>query len=464
MEISTSDIGLIGDLDATAIAQGIKKNEFTAAEVSACCIERARFANPKLNAIVSERFDEHTVQSDEHANEVFGGVPMFFKDEVHVKGFSTRHGSGSLPDDPEKRNEKLVDQVLSTGCVALGKSACSEFGLLPTVETDVNGATRNPHDLNFSTGGSSGGSAALVAAGVVPIAHAMDGGGSIRIPAACCGLIGLKPTSGRHDGSPTKNMPIDIVTHGIVCRSVRDSANYFAAIEKFHPNKKLPEIGLITSPSKSRLKIALITESPAGIECLPEVLAASVSAGKACEKLGHHVERITSPFQEEVKPHFIIYYAFLANMIKNFGKVVYNRKFQGDQLENFTRELGSAFPKLILQAPTSFKQLKYELTKEYDALFEQYDVLMCPTLSTPVPRIGYFDPGIGFFSMIQKLDHYINSTVVQNVTGTPAMSLPMAKCSNGLPIGIQFAGNKGKEAMLLELAFEIEQAGLLANS
>lgn len=449
---------LIAGLDGTAIAEGIRKGDYSAREVLEDTYNLAEQVNEELNAVVAWADRSGSQMRCHNKNGVFADVPTFAKDEVNVAGMPTRHGSKSLPDRAEKKNEAVVDQFLSTGCVIIGKTATSEFGLLPAVETDLNGATRNPYNTDYSTGGSSGGSGAMVAAGVVPFAHAMDGGGSIRIPASCCGLVGLKPSRGRHVGSPTKNLPIDIVTQGIVSRTVRDTANYWYDVEQHHSPRNLPNIGHVTGPGKQRMKIGMFTQTPSGIESHPDVVDAIRDAGRKCVELGHHIEMIDNPFSHEVKPDFMLYYAFLANLIQNFGKVTYNWKFDSSELEEFTRELGRAFPKVMIQAPQSFTRLKRNLLKDYEKATSEYDLLLCPTLSTPVPRIGYFAPDTGFLAMVQKLNHYIHSTIIQNATGMPAISLPMAKCGNGLPIGAQFSAGMGEERKLIELAFELEAA------
>lgn len=456
--ISTFNIGILKDLDATSIAEKIKNGDFTKQEVLDCVQQRMEQANPSLNAVMSHDFKLAQKYINKSKNGVFEGVPTFIKDLLDVKGFPTLHGSNAMPNKPSKRNDKAVNQILSTGCIIVGKSTSSEFGLLPATETLVNGNTTNPHNVNYSTGGSSGGAGALVASGIVPIAHAADGGGSIRIPAACCGLVGLKPSRGRHNQSPTKSLPIDIVTQGIVSRTVRDTANYFTAIEGYYKPKNLPAIGKVSGPGSKRLKIAVITDSPAGVESHPDVVKVVQNAAKQCEDIGHHVEMVQNPYGADVIFDFLIYYSFLAKMATQFGKITYDIQFDADKLEPFTKELGGYFSKLMLMFPTSIKRLKNDLIAKYNHQFTQYDVVLSPVLSSPVPKLGYFGHEVDFLSHIMKLNTYVNFTVIQNAVGAPAISLPMGKCSNGLPIGAMFAANVGEEAKLLELAFELEKA------
>ena len=462
-KLSTYSIGILQKLDATAISEKIKSKEILVNEVFDTTQQRLAKANPKINAVMCSNFDYPNL-SKLKENGVFSGVPMFIKDLLHVKGFPTLNGSNALPKVASKKSDKVVKQIESTGCIVVGKSTTSEFGLLPATETYVSGNTCNPHNLNYSTGGSSGGAAALVASGVVPIAHAADGGGSIRIPASCCGLVGLKPSRGRHNQSPTKSLPVDIVTQGIVSRSVRDTANYFAAIEQYYKPKNLPSIGTISSAGKKRLKIALITDSPAGVESHPDVVKTIMEAGKQCESLGRRVEYIKNPYGADVMFDFLIYYSFLANMASSFGKLAYDLKFDASKLEPFTKELGSYFSKLMFLFPASIKRLKNDLVLRYNEQMSQYDVVLSPVLASPVPKIGYFGPDVEFLSHIMKLNNYVNFTIIQNAVGAPAISLPMGKCTDGLPIGAMFAANLGEEAKLLELAFELEEAGLFIQN
>lgn len=456
------DIGILGTMDATEMADQIKNKKISTEEAVNCAIERAKKVNPTLNAIVNDCFDAPVVQKEKNEGAYFQGVPTFIKDLINVEGLPTLHGSLSVSAAAQKKSEKNTKQVLSTGCVVLGKSTTSEFGLLPAVETLQQGITLNPINLGYSTGGSSGGSAALVAAGVVPFAHAADGGGSIRIPAACCGLVGLKPSRGRDVDSPTAMLHIDIVCQGVLTRTVRDSANYYAAAEMHYSNPKLPKIGWINAPIQKRLKIGLFTGTPTKIKCHSEVNEVTLAAGKFCENLGHEVELIQNPFTQETKIDFLAYWSFVTYLVYRFGKTTYGIGFNKSKLENFTVQMAKIYPKLILSTAKSIRRLK-KFMVYYDSLYEKYDVMLSPILSHPVPEIGYFGPENNFFSNIEKLSQYVNYTTFQNVSGAPAISLPMGQCSNGLPLGVQFAGKLGDDRQLLELAWEIEANGGLID-
>lgn len=460
-KISVFGHGLLANMDATAIAEHLKAKDFSVQEAIQCVQERAALTEPTLNAIVASDFNPDN--KNFAVDGVFAGVPTFVKDLVHVQGFPTRHGSAAVPSSISKKNEKVVDHFRSTGVVVLGKSSTSEFGLLPSSNTLVNGETRNPRNTAFCTGGSSGGAAALVAAGVVPIAHAMDGGGSIRIPASCCGLVGLKPSRGRHVGSSTLGLPVDIVTNGIISRTVRDTANYYKGIEDFRAHPKLPAIGHVTGPGKKRLKIAMFTQNPADIEADADVAAAVLKAGKACEDLGHQVEYIKNPYHDQILFDFLVYYSCLSRFLVSFGRILVHPKFQRKELEPFTLGLAKFYTNSIFHTPSSFKRLRKDIIQEQNALYEKYDVLLGPTLLTSVPKLGYFGGDQKFISLVMRLNNYVNFTILQNASGAPAISLPIGKCSKGLPIGPQFAAKLGNDRTLLELAFELEAAGAFVN-
>jgi amidase len=456
IRINVSQNGILSGMDATSIASHIKAKDFTAQEALDCVRSRAEETEPIVNAIVASDYDltGKTVASEG----VFAGVPTFIKDLVQTKGFATRQGCEGVPNVVAKKHEKVMHHIASTGVVVAGKSTTSEFGLLPSSETILHGITRNPVNTEYSTGGSSGGAAALVAAGVVPFAHAMDGGGSIRIPASCCGLVGLKPSRGRHIGSPSLMLPVDIVTNGIVSRTVRDTANYFHGIEQFRAHPKLPPIGHVVAPGKKRLRIAMFTQNPAGIEAHPEVSQSVLDAGKKCEELGHTVTYIPNPYNDQILFDFLVYYSMLARLLVSFGRVAVHPRFNSKKVEPFTSGLATFFSKSLFHAPSSFRRLRHDVAKEYNALFTTYDVLLSPTLLMPVPKLGYYAGDQNFISLVMRLNNYVNFTILQNVTGAPAISLPLGKCSNGLPVGTQFAAKLGDDRTLLELAFELESA------
>lgn len=456
--ISTFDIGILENMDATEVAAKIQAKVFTAKEAVACSIERAKSSDNSVNAIVNADYDHALHESKKQHTGIFAGVPTFIKDLNDVKGLPTLKGSSGFKVIPANKNDKIVDQLLSvTGSIILGKSSTSEFGLLPCGETLQHGETRNPWNTEHSTGGSSAGAAALVAAGVVPFAHASDGGGSIRIPAACCGLVGLKPSRGRNITSASQIVPIDIAQDGIVSRTVRDTANYIHGLELYHKNSKLLPIGLINKPGKKRLRIGLFTKSSTGVESHTDVTQTVLETGKLLEQLGHDVSYINNPFEHKITRDFMVYWSFLsfASMLSEYATKGFS--FNHFKTAKFTKQLGGFFPLISVRAATSIRNLKNH-TADYNKVFEKYDVLLSPTLSHPAPHIGHFGTEVDTIDIIMKLNSYVNFTTTQNITGAPAISLPLGLSRDGLPIGVQFAAMLGEERKLIELSFEIEAA------
>jgi amidase len=445
---------ILGEMDATEMAQRIKSKDISAQEVVEAIRLRAEKVDPTLNTIVASNYNVKDIPTEG----IFAGVPIFIKDLINVEGFPTCLGSTSVPDNIWKKSDKLIPQIKALGCPIIGKSATSEFGLLPSCETLKNGFTRNPHHLEYSTGGSSGGAGALVAAGISPIAHTMDGGGSTRIPASCCGLVGLKPSRGRHIDTPTKSLPINIACHGIVSRTMRDTANYYYGIEQFKKHPKLPEIGLVNQPLKKRLKIGMFTNTPVGTEAHDDVKKVILDTGKLCQNLGHEVEHIENPYYDKVLLDFIAYYSMLARGIQIGGKLTYNKGFKRKKTEQFSRELSRYFPRLMFLSFGATKRLKKKLLQEYNQQFEKYDLVLSPVLNSPTAKLGYFGTDVPLISMVMKMNNYVNYTIIQNATGTPGISLPMGFCRNGLPIGAMFGAKMGDDRTLLELGLELEAA------
>ncbi len=448
----------LGTLDAVGVAQKISKKEISAAEAIDAAIARARLANPKLNAIVTETFDLARKQIKNIVPGPFAGVPSFIKDTDDVAGVPTLWGSRAVPGKPVKKTKKFVEQFFSLGLICLGKSALPEFGLTATTEPLSSGVTRNPWNTDYSTGGSSGGSAALVAAGVVPIAHGNDGGGSIRIPAACCGVVGLKPSRGRLERVEGSNlMPVNILHQGVLTRTVRDTAVFYAGAEKYRRAPQMPEIGLVQHPGKKRLRIAFYTETPYGTPCHPELSEMVHSVGTLCEKLGHTVYEIPCPCNADLADDFIIYWGMIAFSIRLFGPFIIAHGFNRERLEDWTIKLSGHFRENVLKMPLTVKRL-IKFGKVYNDIFKTFDILLSPTLSHPTPAIGYMGPDVPFAEAFERVRKYVVFTPLQNVSGAPAISLPLGLSSNGLPIGAQFGAAFGQERELLELAFEIEEA------
>lgn len=458
----TDDV--LANLDATALSALIAKGELSAAEAVAAAIGRLTRVNGELNAVACDRFEQAQQeaaaftprQSSKAA--VFAGVPSLVKDNTDLRGLPTRHGSRGMPAVAAEKDGEFAQQFLATGVIPIAKTTLPEFGLTATTEFSHAAPTRNPWHLDYSSGGSSGGSAALVAAGVVPIAHANDGGGSIRIPAACCGLVGLKPTRDRlRNAAMVEKLPLNIVADGVVSRSVRDTAAFYAGAEVDYRNPMLPAIGDVTGPNKRRLRIAVCTERQGGLPCDDEVTKAVQNVAATCAAMGHQLVDIESPVSEQMGEDFFLYWAMLAASLNHFGKLTLHRQFDRRQLEPLTQNLSRHFVKNLWRFPQAFKRLRH-YNRVYEQRFEDIDLLLTPTLAQPPVPIGHLALDLDIATIWSRLQAYASFTPVQNVTGAPAITLPLAQSAAGLPIGVQFAALRGQERMLLELAYELEQA------
>jgi len=455
----TNDV--LGTLDAVAIAEAIRTGQVSAAEVTEAAIIRAEKVNGELNAIVYKTFDSARSRASAKPSGLLGGVPTFIKDNEMVKGIPTQMGTGSFKSKPAPKNGKFVDQYLSTGLVSLGKSTMPEFGFICSTENPKWGITRNPWDTDYTTGGSSSGSAAMVASGVVPIALANDGAGSIRIPAACCGLVGLKPTRERLVNAEGVNlMPINIIYEGVLTRSVRDTAAFFAAAEQYYRNPKLPELGNVQSPNQKKLKVAFFENMAPGKlgHQDDDTYNAILDTAKLLTSLGHQVDMLKLPFDiEGVADDFLNYYGMLSYALLKFGTFILGEKPRYAELENFTTGLAAQFSKNMFGIRRSMRRLK-ERGIELESFFGKYDLLMTPVLAHTVPKIGHFDVNLPYADISRRAVEFASFTGIQNITGAPAISIPLHTDSKGLPLGIHFVAPHGQDKLLIELAYELEIA------
>ncbi|WP_180160254.1 amidase [Acinetobacter sp. YH12054] len=452
----SSDV--LTDLDAVGIAQLIKSKEASVQEITQAAIARAEQVNPHLNAIELDCFQRALEKNQYVEHGLFAGVPFFFKDNLDYQGLPSRHGSKAIGLKPADRNPQISQQILDQGFVVLGKSKLPEFGLNASTEYKDGSATYNPWHLGYSCGASSGGSAALVAAGVVPIAHANDGGGSIRIPAACCGLIGLKPSRGRtYDSEAAGSLPINIISEGVLTRSIRDTAHFYAGMESSYYNKKLPRIGMIHGPSKRRLRIGLVPQSITG-QIDSETTATLMHSAALLEKLGHHVEELQLPFSLSFVEDFSEYWGMLSFLLSTFGKKIFGADFNPKELDHLTVGLSMLYKKNFYKTPLFLYRLK-KMQQQYREIFKHYDVLLSPVLAHTTPKIGYLSPQLPFDQLFERIQNYVTFTPIQNVVGAPGMSIPMGETQNdGLPISMQISADVGDEKTLIELAYEIEEA------
>ncbi|GAA3717008.1 amidase [Gordonia hankookensis] len=450
----------LGDLDGVGVAAAIRSGEISAAEALDAAIARIDAVNPQLNAIAVDDRDRARKRAadDDFPAGSFARVPSIIKNNTLFEGLPVGNGSAAMPDLPAKGNEPFTEQFLSTGVNIVGASTLPAFGLTATTEFVDRDPTRNPWDTDYSSGASSGGSAALVAAGALPVAHGNDGGGSIRIPAAACGLVGLKPSRGRVAPSPTGQiLPVDIISNGILSRTVRDTAHFIDDAEKFRPPSELPTVGLVEGPGTRRLRIGLINDTVTGTPIDADTMAALSSAVDLLTSLGHDVEVTPVPLDETFVRQFTDYWSMLACSMHRLGKLLVGKDFDAAALDPFTVDLSQRYLRAFWRTPSTIVGLK-RATARFRTAFDRFDLLVSPTLSHTTPRIGYLDPGGDFDEIFERLVHYVAFTPANNTTGTPAISLPMSRSSDGLPVGVHFCADLGRERLLLEMAFEIEAA------
>ncbi|MEV7929105.1 amidase [Kitasatospora sp. NPDC088264] len=444
----------LGAHDAVALAALVRAGEVAPAELAAAAAARAARVDRTLTPVAHPSYDRPRLGPDGTDGPLYG-VPTFLKDNVDLRGLPTGMGSEAFQARPARRNSRFTDQFLATGLAVLGKTRLPEFGLNASTEFATAQPVRNPWKPSHSAGASSGGSAALVAAGVVPIAHANDGGGSIRIPAACCGLVGLKPTRGRLvTNAQGGKLPIDLVTDGVLTRSVRDTAAFYAAAERHHRNPALPLLGLVEGPGQRRLRIGLVVDSPLATTDGPTRTAVEQTAARL-EALGHHVEETTLPFGEEFSRDFVLYWGYIAFAIAVSGRLMLDRSFRINRLDGLTTGLRRLYQREFLHTPAVLRRLR-GAEAAYAGLFRTHDVILSPVLAHAAPPIGHLSPNVAFDELIERLQRYVAFTPVNNVTGGPGIALPTGAAPSGLPIGVHISAAHGQERLLLELAFELE--------
>ena len=458
---------LLDDHDATAIAAAIRSGEVDAGDVVATSIARAEERNPALNAFVTTRFDRAAAESSSVDREApFAGVPFVVKDlGAEVAGLPQTRGSRLFADDVSYADSELVRRYRSAGLIILGTTNTPELGLNASTEPALNGPTRNPHGLDHSAGGSSGGTAAAVAAGIVPLGHGNDGGGSIRIPSSACGLFGLKPSRGRVSAHPAATLLADPMgCHHVLTRSVRDSAALLDLTAGSMPGDPYE----IAGPSRpwvddvgadpGTLRIAMVLKAPGGAVAHPECVAAVESAAAVLHELGHEVVEADPPWSVEVlvavmsalmgTPMAVQIDARLAEL---------GRDLADDDLEPFTRFLYDAAAattgKEVVEALVALE----ELARSMGDFLTGYDLVLTPTLAQPTPPLGYLDT-TSIEAMFERAATYSAFTSPFNITGQPAASLPLTIGSNGMPIGVQLAAPFGREDRLIAVSSQDEAA------
>ncbi len=448
--------------DATETAAMIRRGEVSALEVVQASIRAAQALQPRLNFLVTPDYERalDKVRTATPAGP-FGGVPFLIKDLNSYIGLPTRAGTRSRRNSPPlTRQQGHVDAFDRAGLVVIGKSSVPEYGLLPTTEPLAYGPTRNPWDPSRSSGGSSGGAAAAVAAGIVPVAHGSDGGGSLRIPGSCCGLFALKPSRGRMLDTRNERAYSDLSGKHVLSRSVRDSAALFALTEDSGPEAQLRPIGHVTEPLRRRLRIGLVTKSLTGKAPDRHVRAALAGAVRLVRELGHEVIPTRWPTDERFMRDFALLYGSSAALLVQSMTEATGRRPDANELEPFTLSLAemiAATPQAERDAAMQRLQAAVGL---YDPWFaaERVDVILSPVIDRLTPPIGFISGDGPFEQVLERAIDYAGFTPFHNIAGAPAMSVPLYWTADGLPIGSQFAAPVGGEALLFQLAYQLEAA------
>ncbi|MFO0683714.1 MAG: amidase [Sandaracinus sp.] len=438
--------------DATETAERIARRDVSAIEVVEAALARAEDARV-LNAIVTPMAERARRLASGPARGPLFGVPTAVKDLAKVEGTRIAWGTAASGHVVARTTDPWVRAFEGTGLVAIGKSATPELGMTGTTEPLAFGPTHNPWATSRTPGGSSGGAGALVASGVVPIAHASDGGGSIRIPAACCGLVGLKVTRRRWDMESSPLLPINIASHGALTRSVRDTIALWRAIET--ERGALRPIG--EAATRRKLVIGVFLEAPTGVAVDEEVRAAVEATARACSERGHDVRFVPCPFAGRIVDDFTDYWMFVAWLQYAFGRVLVTPRFDRRKLEPFMVGLARRSAARRRETFRATRRLR-ALTAEWPALLAPYDVLIGPTLAQPATPLGHLAPDVPFDEAMDRLMAFTPFTGLVNAAGAPALSLPLARTKEGVPIGVHFLARHEDEPTLLALALELEEA------
>jgi amidase len=455
--------------DGLGLAALVKGRQLSAAELLAAAMERVEQRNPTLNAVVNRMYDEAKAAiAVGLPSGPFSGVPYLLKDLGPLyAGTVTTFGSSCFRNFVPDHDSETVVRLKRAGLVIFGKTLTPEFGLSSSSESRLFGATHNPWNLDYSAGGSSGGSAAAITAGILPMAYATDGGGSIRIPAACCGLFGLKPTRARTPVGPDLGEWWNgmAVAHAIT-RSVRDSAALLDATSGsetgdpyWAPPPKRPYVAEVGA-TPGRLRIAFTTKPWNGHAVDPECIAAVAGAAKLCESLGHHLEEASPAIDEAARGNAVtIIVAAQTRALLQFAGLVLGRPVTQEDVETITWETAELARPYSASDYATAVDVLHRTGRVVGRFFTGYDILLTPTMCTPPHKLGVLSMmGTDADAYYGALSGDIAFTSPFNTTGNPAMSVPLHWSPAGLPVGVQFVAPFGDEAMLFRLAAQLEKA------
>jgi amidase len=480
----------LGAHDALGLAELVRKKDVSPLDLIDAAIAGIEVVNPRLNAVVTRMYERARSEARGKLPQgPFTGVPFLVKDlSQPVAGARFTRGSRFFAEDIPSYDSLLMQRYRGAGLILVAKTNTPEFGLTPFTEPRLHGPTRNPWSTEHTTGGSSGGAGAMVGARVVPMAHGGDGGGSIRIPASCCGVFGLKPSRGRTPFGPDRGEGwMGLAIDHALTLSVRDSAALLDATCGFDPGapydappRERPFLQEVGAPP-GKLRIALCKRPVLPGEPHPDVLAAADDAARLCESLGHHVEEATLPVDPEaLATDFIVLVSVATAIDLDEAERSTGRKPSRDTFETATLLLGMLGRTF---SAVRFQQARLNvqaLGRRLELFFRDHDLILSPTLGLPPPRIGQLQPpeaearvqelivsaGLSPILKIEPLIRaiaaktfaFIPYTPLANVTGLPSASVPLSWNAQGLPVGVMFTGRFGDEATILRLAAQLEEA------
>lgn len=454
--------------DALGLAALVKERKVSPAELLDAAIARSEAANPKLNFLAREHYQ---FARDSIAKGLpqgpLAGVPWLVKDlNTYLEGTVTGQGSRLYQDNRAAVTSEIVCRYQRAGLVIFGKTTTPELGLTGTTESLASGATHNPWNPEHIAGGSSGGAAAAVAAGVIPAAHATDGGGSIRIPASCCGLFGLKPSRGRTPMGPLRTEGWGgLSIHHAVSRSVRDSAALLDAVQGPEPGSRYaaptPERPFLDEVERNpgKLRIALWLTTPSGTPVDPECLEAARTTARLCESLGHYVEEAGPKIDPAAiaNASFVLLGSSVASELDDRASAL-GVPLGPELVEPVTlafREMGAKFAAADWVRANNALQVAAVAVARFMA---DYDLILTPTLGVIPPKLGAIHLAQDFSTYVRNITPFTPWTGLSNQTGQPSMSVPLVMSKLGLPIGSMFTARYGDEATLFRLAGQLERA------
>jgi amidase len=453
-------------------ARLVRDGDVTSRELVEASLSAIERLNGELNAFVTlcdERALDEADDVQPHDERPLAGVPIAIKDLTALTGgVRTTAGMRALDDWVPRRDSVLVARLRSAGAIVVGKTNVPELGILPVTEPEAHGPTKNPWDTSRTPGGSSGGTAAAVASGMVGIGHGNDGGGSIRIPASCCGLVGLKPSCGRVSLAPdSADAAAGLDIDGCLSRTVADTAEFLDIVSGNEPGDTFlappPSAPFDEAPGREpgSLRIAFTTQTPNGAPVDPDCVTAVHETAELLESLGHRVEEAVPEWEDEgfVDQFIRVWIPHVTGSLYNYARLA-ERTIERSELEPLTRQMAELADGMKANDYLGALDYLRRLSRSVEGFWRQRDVLITPTLTGPAIPLGALQPDDGAppIQMLLNAGGWTPFTPVANITGQPAISLPLHQSAEGLPIGVHFVGPPAGEEMLLSLSAQVERA------